>query len=240
VTLLGQTVNSWHEPGALADDDSDDELGNPKNQGESQFARLLRDTAREVPGLTRLRYTSPHPRHVTDALVRAHAELDVLPAHVHLPVQSGSNRVLKRMLRRYTREHYVARARALQASRPRFTLSTDFIVGFPGETEADFAETLSLVHEVGFSAAFCFKYSVRPHTPALRLEDDVTEAEKDDRLARLFAAVETTQRAQLASLVGRTWAARTTTESLAGRADPSATRSCTSKRRPSWTCAASS
>lgn len=206
VTLLGQTVNSWHEPGALADDDSDDELGNPKNLGESQFARLLRDIAHEVPsgpnGLARLRYTSPHPRHVTDALVRAHTELAVLPAHVHLPVQSGSNRVLKRMLRRYTREHYIARARALQAARPRFTLSTDFIVGFPGETEADFEDTLSLVREVGFSAAFCFKYSQRPHTPALKLEDDVSEQEKDERLARLFAAVETTQRAHLASLVG--------------------------------------
>jgi tRNA-2-methylthio-N6-dimethylallyladenosine synthase len=167
---------------------------------------LLRDIAREVPsgpnGLARLRYTSPHPRHVTDALVRAHTELAVLPAHVHLPVQSGSNRVLKRMLRRYTREHYIARARALQAARPRFTLSTDFIVGFPGETEADFEDTLSLVREVGFSAAFCFKYSQRPHTPALKLEDDVSEQEKDERLARLFAAVETTQRAHLASLVG--------------------------------------
>ncbi|MFO0709661.1 MAG: tRNA (N6-isopentenyl adenosine(37)-C2)-methylthiotransferase MiaB [Sandaracinus sp.] len=202
VTLLGQTVNSWHEPGALADDDSDDELGNPRNLGESQFARLLREIAREVPGLARLRYTSPHPRHVTDALVRAHAELEVLPAHVHLPVQSGSNRVLRRMSRRYTREHYVARARALLASRPRFTLSTDFIVGFPGETEDDFRETLSLVEEVGFSAAFCFKYSQRPGTPALRLADDVSEADKDARLARLFAAVETSQRQNLASLVG--------------------------------------
>jgi tRNA-2-methylthio-N6-dimethylallyladenosine synthase len=202
VTLLGQTVNSWHEPGALADDDSDDELGNPRNLGESQFARLLREIAREVPGLARLRYTSPHPRHVTDALVRAHAELEVLPAHVHLPVQSGSNRVLRRMSRRYTREHYVARARALLASRPRFTLSTDFIVGFPGETEDDFRETLSLVEEVGFSAAFCFKYSQRPGTPALRLADDVSEADKDERLARLFAAVETSQRQNLASLVG--------------------------------------
>ncbi len=201
VTLLGQTVNSWHEPGeTLAD--VDDEQGNRRDLGESRFAVLLRDIAREVPGLARLRYTSPHPRHVTDALVRAHAELEVLPSHVHLPVQSGSNRLLKRMLRRYTREHYVARARALQGSRPRFTLSTDFIVGFPGETDADFAETLSLVDEVGFSAAFCFKYSPRPHTPALKLADDVSEELKDERLARLFEAVERTQRANLESLVG--------------------------------------
>ncbi|GAB4215225.1 MAG: tRNA (N6-isopentenyl adenosine(37)-C2)-methylthiotransferase MiaB [Sandaracinaceae bacterium] len=194
VTLLGQTVNSWHEPG-------DD--GTADAEGESRFAELLREIARAVPGLARLRYTSPHPRHVTDALVRAHAELDVLPAHVHLPVQSGSNRLLKRMLRRYTREQYLARARALRAARPLFTLSTDFIVGFPGETEDDFQQTLSLVDEVGFSAAFCFKYSPRPYTPALKLGDDVPEEVKDERLARLFAAVERSQRAHLDGLVGR-------------------------------------
>jgi tRNA-2-methylthio-N6-dimethylallyladenosine synthase len=190
ITLLGQTVNSWHEPGT------------EESASESAFASLLERIAREVPALRRLRYTSPHPRHVTDALVRAHAELSVLPAHVHLPVQSGSNRVLKRMLRRYTREHYVARARALQSAKAGLTLSTDLIVGFPGETEADFAETLSLVREVGFSAAFAFKYSPRPHTPALKLDDDVSEEEKDERLARLFEVVAEGQRAHLASLVG--------------------------------------
>ncbi len=189
VTLLGQTVNSWHEPG---------EAG----ESESAFASLLRRIADEVPDLARLRYTSPHPRHVTDALVRAHAELAMLPAHVHLPVQSGSNRVLKRMLRRYTREHYVARAAALKASRPGLTLSTDFIVGFPGETVAELEETLSLVREVGFSAAFAFKYSPRPHTPALKLEDDVSEDEKDARLARLFEVVAEGQSAHLQSLAG--------------------------------------
>ncbi len=201
ITLLGQTVNSWHEPGARILD-LDDEHGNRRNLGESEFAKLLYDVAREVPSLARLRYTSSHPRHVTDDLVRAHAELDVLPAHVHLPVQSGSNRVLRRMLRRYTREHYVARARALMGARPRFTLSTDIIVGFPGETEEEFRETLSLVEEVGFSAAFCFKYSPRPHTPALKLGDDVQDEEKDERLARLFAVVERTQRSHLEGLVG--------------------------------------
>ncbi|UJR81189.1 tRNA (N6-isopentenyl adenosine(37)-C2)-methylthiotransferase MiaB [Sandaracinus amylolyticus] len=190
VTLLGQTVNSWFEPGT------------EESARESQFAELLSRIAREVPSLRRLRYTSPHPRHVTDALVRAHAELDVLPAHVHLPVQSGSNRVLKRMLRRYTREHYVARARALQGARAGLTLSTDLIVGFPGETEDEFLETLSLVREVGFVAAFAFKYSPRPHTPALKLGDDVTEEQKDDRLARLLEVVAEQQRAHLASLVG--------------------------------------
>jgi tRNA-2-methylthio-N6-dimethylallyladenosine synthase len=190
VTLLGQTVNSWHEPGTEAD------------VRESQFAALLRRIAHEVPGLRRLRYTSPHPRHVTDALVRAHAELEVLPAHVHLPVQSGSNRVLKRMLRRYTREQYIARARALQEARPGLTLSTDLIVGFPGETEADFEETLSLVREVGFVAAFAFKYSPRPGTPALKLGEDVPEAIKDERLARLLELIGEQQSAHLRSLVG--------------------------------------
>ena len=189
ITLLGQTVNSWHEPGA-------------SEEGESQFAALLTRIAREVPELPRLRYTSPHPRHVTDALVRAHTELAILPAHVHLPVQSGSNRVLKRMLRRYTREHYVDRARILKSARAGLTLSTDVIVGFPGETRAEFEETLSLVREVGFSAAFAFKYSPRPHTPALKLEDDVSEEEKDARLAELFEVVAEGQRAHLASLVG--------------------------------------
>lgn len=192
ITLLGQTVNSWHEP----------ELGAPDRETPSQFAALLERIAREVPGLGRLRYTSPHPRHLTDALIAAHRDLAVLPAHMHLPVQSGSPRVLKRMLRRYTRELYVERLALLRREKPGLTVSTDFIVGFPGETEDDFRETLSLVEEVGFSAAFAFKYSPRPYTPALKLGDDVTEDEKDDRLARLFAAVETTQRAHLSSLVG--------------------------------------
>ncbi len=189
VTLLGQTVNSWHEPGAGASD-------------RPELAALLGRIAREVPDLARLRYTSPHPRHLTDELVRAHAELDVLARHVHLPVQSGSDRVLKRMVRRYTRSLYVARTAALREAVPGLTLSTDFIVGFPGETEEDFAETLSLVREVGFVAAFAFKYSPRPYTPALALGDDVPEEVKDERLARLFEAVAEQQAAHLESLVG--------------------------------------
>jgi tRNA-2-methylthio-N6-dimethylallyladenosine synthase len=192
VTLLGQTVNSWHEPGGPS----------ASRDRPSEFPSLLRRIAAEVPALLRLRYTSPHPRHVTEALVRAHAELDVLPRHVHLPVQSGSDRVLRRMLRRYSRAEYVARAAALSASRPGTTLSTDFIVGFPGETEEDFGETLSLVREVGFVAAFAFKYSPRPTTPALRLGDDVTEDEKEERLARLFEVVAEQQGAHLRALVG--------------------------------------
>jgi tRNA-2-methylthio-N6-dimethylallyladenosine synthase len=196
VTLLGQTVNSWYDPASPAP-------GVGWGKRPSEFSSLLRRIAREVPKLARLRYTSPHPRHVTPELIRAHAELDVLPAHVHLPVQSGSDRLLKRMLRRYSRAEYVERARALSEARPEgITLSTDLIVGFPGETEEDFAETLSLVREVGFVAAFCFKYSPRPYTPALKLGDDVTEEVKDERLRRLFEVVEAQQAAHLQSLVG--------------------------------------
>ena len=129
VTLLGQTVNSWHEPGQAG---HIDEARSRISPSSSEFPSLLRRIARETPELARLRYTSPHPRHVTPELVAAHAELDVLPKHVHLPVQSGSDRVLRRMARRYTADDYVARTDALKAARPGLTLSTDFIVGFPG------------------------------------------------------------------------------------------------------------
>jgi tRNA-2-methylthio-N6-dimethylallyladenosine synthase len=192
VTLLGQTVNSWFDPAEVADE----------RARSSRFAQLLYLIAERVPGLARLRYTSPHPRHVTAALVRAHAELGVLPAHVHLPVQSGSDRVLRRMIRRYSRAEYIARARALQSARPGLTLATDVIVGFPGETEQDFQETLSLVDEVGFTTAFGFKYSPRPHTPALKLGDDVPEEVKSERLSRLFERVDAIQLRHLQSLVG--------------------------------------
>jgi len=188
VTLLGQTVNSWYDP------------SRPKDRRDSEFAGLLRRIVEEAPDLCRLRYTSPHPRHVTPELLRAHAELEPLSPHVHLPVQSGSNRLLKRMLRRYTRELYLEKATALKGCREGLTLSTDIIVGFPGETEEDFLETLSLVREAGFVSVFGFKYSPRPFTPALKLGDDVSEADKDDRLQRLFAVAEEQQQAHLRSL----------------------------------------
>ena len=200
ITLLGQTVNSWHEPGASSDAAK---LQSKTAPSTSQFAGLLRRIAREVPDLERLRYTSPHPRHITAELVAAHAELDVLPAHVHLPVQSGSDRVLRRMARRYTASDYVARTDALKNAKQGLTLSSDFIVGFPGETDEDFEQTLALVRRVGFVAAFAFKYSPRPYTPALNLGDEVPEEIKDERLARLFALIETQQRAHLESWVGR-------------------------------------
>jgi len=126
----------------------------------------------------------------------------MLSPHVHLPVQSGSSRLLKRMLRRFTRELYLEKAKALRECREGLTLSTDIIVGFPGETEEDFLQTLSLVREAGFVSVFGFKYSQRPYTPALKLGDDVTEADKDDRLQRLFALAEEQQQAHLRSLDG--------------------------------------
>lgn len=200
VTLLGQTVDSFRDP-ELPPPASDD-------PDESQFPELLRAIAREVPGLVRLRYTSPHPRHATASLVAAHRDLGVLARHVHMPVQSGSNRMLRRMIRRYTREEYVARVFALRDARAShgepLTLSTDVIVGFPGETEEDFEATLSLVREVGFTQVFAFKYSPRPGTPALKLGDDVSEEEKSSRLARLFEVTEELGRAHLAGLVGTT------------------------------------
>jgi tRNA-2-methylthio-N6-dimethylallyladenosine synthase len=189
ITLLGQTVNSWHEP--------------HEQVAESRFPWLLRRIAREVPELKRLRYTSPHPRHLTPALIAAHAELDVLPAHVHMPVQSGSDRMLRLMLRRYRRQDFLDRIQALKSSRPGFTVSTDMIVGFPGETEEDFQDTLSLVRDAAFTSVFAFKYSPRPHTPALRLGDTIPEELKSERLARLFEVSEGQQAEYLQGLVGR-------------------------------------
>ena len=193
ITLLGQTVDSYRDP-SLPPPASDD-------PDESQFPSLLRALAR-VPGLKRIRYTSPHPRHLTPALVAAHRELDILARHVHMPVQSGSDRMLKRMIRRYTAAEYTRRVRDLLAARSDMTVSTDVIVGFPGETEADFQMTLDLVKDVGFTGLFGFKYSPRPFTPALKLADDVSEEEKSSRLARLFEVTEAQGRAHLARLVG--------------------------------------
>lgn len=216
VMLLGQTVDSFRDPELPPPDAETEE--DPRGRAgvapgdETQFPHLLRLIARTVPrydaarprapGLARLRYMSPHPRHATASLARAHAELDVLAQHVHMPVQSGSDRVLKRMIRRYTRAEYVARAERLMRSRPGLTLSTDVIVGFPGETDDEFEETLSLVRELGFVSLFGFKYSPRPHTPALRLGDDVSDPKKGERLARLFELSDAICVAHLSKLVG--------------------------------------
>jgi tRNA-2-methylthio-N6-dimethylallyladenosine synthase len=213
ITLLGQTVNSYRDPerrlppAPMADEADPDE---------SEFAALLRAIAEQAPALARLRYTSPHPRHVTPSLVAAHRDLDVLARHVHLPVQSGSDRVLRRMIRRYTRAEYVERAASLGSARPGLTLSTDVIVGFPGETDEDFARTLALVAEVGFAGLFGFKYSRRPHTPAQKLADDVPEPVKSARLTALFALADKLVAEQLGSLVGRTERVLVEGESKAG------------------------
>jgi tRNA-2-methylthio-N6-dimethylallyladenosine synthase len=201
VTLLGQTVNSYRDPsGALsAAPDAD-----PSDPDESEFPALLRLLAREVPGLCRLRYTSPHPRHLTRSLIAAHRDLEVLAEHVHMPVQSGSDRMLKRMIRRYTRAEYVHRAGLLRDARKGLTLSTDVIVGFPGETEVEAEMTVDLIREVGFLGVFGFKYSVRPYTPAKKLDDDVSEAEKGRRLARVFEASEALIATHLRTLIGTT------------------------------------
>jgi tRNA-2-methylthio-N6-dimethylallyladenosine synthase len=208
ITLLGQTVDSYQDPlGRLPKAELPDQLGSSSRarsvrRDESEFPGLLRAIAEQVPGLARLRYTSPHPRHLTSGLVRAHRDLDVLARHVHMPVQSGSDRVLKRMLRRYSVAEYRERVGALRDAVPGLTLSSDVIVGFPGETREDFAQTLALVEDVGFVGVFGFKYSPRPFTAALKLGDDVSESEKAERLAQLFELSERLRAEHLAQLVG--------------------------------------
>jgi tRNA-2-methylthio-N6-dimethylallyladenosine synthase len=211
VTLLGQTVNSYSDPERALGEAPGTGQGPWRHtrgaralEDESEFAALLRAIAGSVPGLLRLRYTSPHPRHLTVSLIRAHQELDVLARHVHLPVQSGSDRVLRRMIRRYSVAEYLERVAALRAAVPDVTLSTDVIVGFPGETRQDFEATLALADKVGFAGVFGFKYSERPFTPASKLVDDVTEEDKSARLEELFALTERLRAAHLASLVGST------------------------------------
>ena len=184
VTLLGQTVNSYHD-------------------GEHDFAALLRAVG-AVDGIRRLRFTSPYPTDFSDAVLRAMAETPAVCEYVHLPVQSGSSRTLKRMLRRYDRERYLEVVAALRAAVPGLALSTDIIVGFPGETEEDFQETLSLVEQVEFDDAYTFKYSVREGTPAVRIKDHVSEDTKTERIGRLIATVRRIAKRKNMGLVGST------------------------------------
>ena len=184
VTLLGQTVNSYHD-------------------GEHDFADLVRAVG-VLPGIRRLRFTSPYPTDFSERVLAAMAETRAVCEHVHLPVQSGSNRVLRRMLRRYTRERYLEVAAALRHAVPGIALTTDIIVGFPGETEQDFEETVSLVREVRFDDAYTFKYSLRDGTPAVKLKDRVPDAVAGERLERLIAVVRQVARAKNVALVGTT------------------------------------
>jgi tRNA-2-methylthio-N6-dimethylallyladenosine synthase len=186
ITFLGQNVNAYR--GAIEGDEAD-------------FAELLHYAA-AVPGIGRLRFTTSHPGEFSDALIDAFRVLPSLAGHVHLPVQSGSNEVLARMKRGYTVEEYRARVAKLVAARPGISLTTDVIVGFPGETERDFAATLDLVDEVGFEGAFSFLYSPRPGTPAADLPDPVPLARKKAWLARLQERVRTRSAAVSRAMVG--------------------------------------
>ncbi len=186
VTLLGQNVNAWRGviEGAPAD-----------------FAELL-FLVNEIEGIERIRYTTSHPREFTQRLIDAHAQIGKLAPQVHLPVQSGSDRVLAAMKRGYTALEYRAIARRLKQARPGLSLTSDFIVGFPGETEQEFQATLRLAGEVGFDGAFVFVYSRRPGTPAADLPDEVPQAEKVERLQRLNARLEQQYQAVSKSMVG--------------------------------------
>jgi tRNA-2-methylthio-N6-dimethylallyladenosine synthase len=184
VTLLGQTVNSYDD-------------------GEHDFADLLRAVG-VVPGIRRVRFTSPHPNDFSDRVIAAMAETPTVCEHVHLPMQSGSSRTLKRMLRRYTREGYMECVARLRSAIPELALTTDIIVGFPGETEADFEETLSAVREASFDDAFTFIFSPRDGTPATRLPEKllVPEEVAGERLERLIEVVREGARARNMALLG--------------------------------------
>jgi tRNA-2-methylthio-N6-dimethylallyladenosine synthase len=188
ITLLGQNVNAYH--------------GEGPGGAEWGLASLIRALA-DVEGLDRIRYTTSHPNDMDDALIAAHGDCEKLMPYLHLPVQSGSDRVLKAMNRKHTGESYIRLIERIRSARPDLALSGDFIVGFPGETEADFQATLDLVEHVGYSSAYSFKYSPRPGTPAAeRAQVDPTEA--DERLQRLQALVTSQQRAAQDAMVGRT------------------------------------
>ena len=169
IQLLGQNVNSYRDP-----------------SGNKSFAELLAAVG-EVPGIRRVRFTTSHPRDFGRDIVDAIDAVPTLCDHVHLPVQSGSSRVLDAMQRLYTREEYLDRIAWMKAAKREISITTDVIVGFPGETDSDFEQTLSLLDEVGYDGVFSFKYSARPNTPALSLEDAIPEEEKSRRLERLMA-----------------------------------------------------
>ncbi|HNH89769.1 MAG TPA: tRNA (N6-isopentenyl adenosine(37)-C2)-methylthiotransferase MiaB [Thiobacillaceae bacterium] len=175
VTLLGQNVNAYR--GAMA-------------EGEIADFALLLELVAEIPGIERLRFTTSHPREFTPRLIDAYTRIPKLVSHLHLPVQSGSDRILAAMKRGYTALEYKSIVRKLKAARPDLCLASDFIVGFPGETEEDFLATLRLIEEVGFDASFSFLYSPRPGTPAAGMADDTPQAVKSERLHRLQALVD--------------------------------------------------
>jgi tRNA-N(6)-(isopentenyl)adenosine-37 thiotransferase enzyme MiaB len=187
IMLLGQNVNAY---------------GNDLPGGEN-FARLL-DEVNQVPGIERIRFTSPHPKHFTDDVVEVMARAEKVCEHVHLPVQAGSDRTLRRMGRRYTREQYLRLVEKMRAAIPDLAITTDIIVGFPGETDEDFMETIRLVEEVEFDGAFMFIYSPRIGTPATRLKEQVPEDVKRDRIYHLIEVQNRISRKKNEEWVGRT------------------------------------
>jgi len=185
IELLGQTVNAYRCPKSGRD-----------------FGGLLRAVA-EIPGVARLRFMTSHPAEVSDSMIAAMRDHENISRYLHLPVQSGSSRVLRRMKRLYTREKYLETIGRIRAAVPEMLFSTDFIVGFPGETEEDFQETLSLLEEVRYGSLFAFKYSPRPGTPSLRIGPPVDDAVASERLQRLFDLHEQHKRERLESYRGR-------------------------------------
>ncbi|MBP5858212.1 tRNA (N6-isopentenyl adenosine(37)-C2)-methylthiotransferase MiaB [Marivibrio halodurans] len=188
VTLLGQNVNAYH--------------GDGPDGREWGLGRLARALA-EIDGIARIRYTTSHPRDLDDDLIAAHRDVPELMPYLHLPVQSGSDRILDAMNRKHTADDYRRLVDRLRAARPDIALTSDFIVGFPGESDRDFADTLKLVGEIGYAGAFSFKYSPRPGTPAALSESQVPEAVKDERLAGLQQLLEAQQDAFNRATVGR-------------------------------------
>jgi tRNA-2-methylthio-N6-dimethylallyladenosine synthase len=188
ITLLGQNVNAYR--GAMSDATES-----------ADFATLLEYVA-DMPGIERIRYTTSHPKEMTPRLIDAHAAIPKLAMHVHLPVQSGSDRILAAMKRGYTVLEYKSIVRRLRAARPGLSLTSDFIVGFPGETDADFAQTLQLVEEIDFDGAFSFLYSARPGTPAAELPDPVPLEAKRARLAALQALLDAQYRVYSGAMIG--------------------------------------
>lgn len=189
LTLLGQNVNAYHGDG-------------PDGRAWN-LARLVRELADSVPGLDRIRYTTSHPRDMDDELIAAHGDVPALMPFLHLPVQSGSDRILAAMNRKHDAEFYYRLVDRLRAVRPDLALSSDFIVGYPGETDADFAATIKLVTDIGFTSAFSFRYSARPGTPAAGLGDAVPDAVAAERLAGLQQLLEAQQMAFNQACVGR-------------------------------------
>jgi tRNA-2-methylthio-N6-dimethylallyladenosine synthase len=187
--LLGQNVNAYH--------------GEVPDGSTWSLARLIRELA-EIEGVARLRYTTSHPRDMDDDLIRAHGDVPQLMPYLHLPVQSGSDRILEAMNRRHGRDLFLGIVDRLRGVRPDLALSSDFIVGFPGESDADFDDTMRLIDQVGFASAFSFKYSRRPGTPGAALQDQVPESVKSARLAALQALLGRQAREFNGSKVGAT------------------------------------